>query len=170
MTPQPNTSRGCVKTPALNFGNDQILVMRNFVKMSKRIRWSENEFSHSLSLEPTPVGAVSSAFAVHVTRPAWLSSWSLGSRHAHGKILCHHSIWSRLICHRGNFLAACSGCLARFVTDYRHSCSYWICPDFYHGRFWLAWLFTFGHSIFSRNCLRVCWSVTRFSEAEEVVT
>ena len=49
----PNTSRGCVKTPALNFGNDQILVMRNFDKMSRRIRWSVNEFSHSLSLEPT---------------------------------------------------------------------------------------------------------------------
>ena len=57
----PNTSRGCVKTPALNFGNDQILVMSNFVKMSRRIRWSENEFSHSLSLEPTGVGAGSSA-------------------------------------------------------------------------------------------------------------
>ena len=57
----PNTSRGCVKTPTLNFGNDPFLVMRHFVKMSRRIRWSENEFLHSLSLEPTGVGAVSSA-------------------------------------------------------------------------------------------------------------
>jgi len=32
-----------------------------------------SEFSHSLSLQPTPVGALSSAFADHVTDPAWLS-------------------------------------------------------------------------------------------------
>ena len=51
----PNTSRGRVKTPALNFGNDPISVMRNVVEMSRRIQWSENEFSHSLSLEPTPI-------------------------------------------------------------------------------------------------------------------
>ena len=66
-----------MKTLAFNFGNDQISVMRNVVKMSRRIRWSENEFSHRLSLEPTPVGAVSSAFAVGIANPAWLSSWSL---------------------------------------------------------------------------------------------
>ena len=57
----PNTSRACVKTPAPNFGNDPIFVMTNFDEMSRRIRWSENEFSHSLSLEPTGDGAVSSA-------------------------------------------------------------------------------------------------------------
>ena len=50
-----------MRTPALNFGNDQILVVRNFDKMSRRIRWSEIEFSHSLSLEPT-------AFAPSVSR------------------------------------------------------------------------------------------------------
>ncbi len=30
------------------------------------------------SLEPTPVVAVSSAYAVGIANPAWLSSWSLG--------------------------------------------------------------------------------------------
>ena len=65
-----------MKTPALNFGNDQILVMRNFVKMSRRIRWSENEFSHSLSLEPTGVDALSSA-----------ASRVAGSRVAGGSVL-----------------------------------------------------------------------------------
>ena len=45
-----NHARACVKTRAPNFGNDPILVMRNFDKMSRRIQWSENEFSHSLAL------------------------------------------------------------------------------------------------------------------------
>ena len=53
MTTMPNHARGCVKTPALNFGNDQFLVMSHFVKMSRRIRWPENEFSHSLALQRT---------------------------------------------------------------------------------------------------------------------
>ena len=57
----PNTSRACVKTPPMNLGNDPIFVMMNFDKMSRRIRWPENKFSHRLSLEPTGVGAVSSA-------------------------------------------------------------------------------------------------------------
>ena len=51
----PNTSRGCVKTIESKFGNDQIFDMANFDEMSRRIQWSENEFSHSLSLEPTGV-------------------------------------------------------------------------------------------------------------------
>jgi hypothetical protein len=68
-----NKSRGCVKTPATKLGNDQILDMENFDEMSRRIRWSKNEFSHSLSPEPTAVGAVSSAIAVHVASRRWLS-------------------------------------------------------------------------------------------------
>ena len=31
-------------------------------------------FEHNQSLQPTPVGRLSSAFAVDITRPAWLSS------------------------------------------------------------------------------------------------
>ena len=57
----PNQSRGCVKSVGAKIGNDQILVMTRFDEMSRRIRWSENEFLHSLSLQPTPVGVVSSA-------------------------------------------------------------------------------------------------------------
>jgi hypothetical protein len=38
-----------VKTPEWKFGNDQIFDMQNFDEMSRRIRWSENEFSHSLT-------------------------------------------------------------------------------------------------------------------------
>ena len=80
-----NTSRGCVKTPAPNFGNDQILVMSNFDKMSRRIQWSENEFSHSLNTftGANAVGVGGSAVAVHVPRPAWFSSWSLGGTTHH---------------------------------------------------------------------------------------
>ena len=61
MSLMPNPSRGCVKTPESKFGNDQIFDRANFDEMSRRIQWSENEFLHSLSLEPTGVGAVSSA-------------------------------------------------------------------------------------------------------------
>ena len=69
----PNKSRGCVKNIAAKFGNDQIFDMGNFDEMSRRIEWSKNEFSHRLSPEPTAVGAVSSAVAVHVTSRRWLS-------------------------------------------------------------------------------------------------
>jgi hypothetical protein len=48
-----NNSRGCVKTVLRKFGNDQFLDMVNFDEMSWRIQWSKNEFSHSLSPEPT---------------------------------------------------------------------------------------------------------------------
>jgi hypothetical protein len=51
----PNNSRGCLKTVLSKFGNDQILNMRSDVEMSRRIQWSEIEFSHSLSPEPTPI-------------------------------------------------------------------------------------------------------------------
>ena len=70
----PNQSRGCVKTLGSKIGNDQILASAHFDEMSRRIGWSKNEFLHRLSLQPTPVGVVSSAFAVHVSSPAWLSS------------------------------------------------------------------------------------------------
>jgi hypothetical protein len=69
----PNNSRGCVKTLEMKIGNDQILDMVNFDEMSRRIQWSKNEFSHSLSPEPTAVGACRSAVAVHVTSRRWLS-------------------------------------------------------------------------------------------------
>jgi hypothetical protein len=49
-----NNSRACVKTPVRNFGNNQILDMGDFDEMSRRVRWSKNEFSHGLTLEPTP--------------------------------------------------------------------------------------------------------------------
>jgi len=49
----PNQSRGCVKSAGAKIGNDQILVVTHFDEMSRRIRWSKNEFSHSLSLQRT---------------------------------------------------------------------------------------------------------------------
>ena len=69
----PNQSRACVKSTDTKFGNDHIFDMANFDESSKWIEWSKNEFSHSLSLQPTPVGRLSSAFAVDIIRPAWLS-------------------------------------------------------------------------------------------------
>jgi hypothetical protein len=69
----PNHARGCVKRVGVKFGNDQIFDMENFDEVSRRIEWSKNEFSHSLSPEPTAVGAVSSAVAVRVTSRRWLS-------------------------------------------------------------------------------------------------
>ncbi|MGN6643931.1 MAG: hypothetical protein ACTHKU_13120, partial [Verrucomicrobiota bacterium] len=58
---QFNQARGGVKTPGAKFGNDQIFDMGKVDEMSRRIRWSENEFSHSLPLEPTVDSAFSSA-------------------------------------------------------------------------------------------------------------
>jgi hypothetical protein len=46
-----------VKSIGAKFGNDQISDMENFDEMSRRIEWSKNEFSHSLSPEPTGSGA-----------------------------------------------------------------------------------------------------------------
>jgi hypothetical protein len=54
----PNNSRGCVKTVLRKFGNDQFRDMRCVVEMSRRIQWSKNEFSHSLSPEPTPIAVL----------------------------------------------------------------------------------------------------------------
>ena len=73
MTTMPNQSRGCVKTVWSKFGNDQLLDMGSDIEMSRRIQWSEIEFSHSLSPEPTAVGAFRSAVAVHVASWRWLS-------------------------------------------------------------------------------------------------
>jgi hypothetical protein len=70
----PNKSRACVKSADMKFGNDQIFGAKHFDETSRRVGWSKNEFSHSLPLEPTPVGRFSSAFAVDITSPAWLSS------------------------------------------------------------------------------------------------
>jgi hypothetical protein len=70
---RPNKSRGCVKSVGVKFGNDQIFDMENFDEVSRRIEWSKNEFSHSLAPEPTAVGAVRSAVAVHVASRRWLS-------------------------------------------------------------------------------------------------
>ncbi len=63
-----------MKRAYLKFGNDQIFDMANFDETDKWTRLSENEFSHRLSLQPTPVGRLSSAFAVDIMGPAWLSS------------------------------------------------------------------------------------------------
>ena len=52
-----------MKTTDAKFGNDQFCVVLNFDEMSRWILWSENEFSHNLSPEPTAVGAVHSADA-----------------------------------------------------------------------------------------------------------
>jgi hypothetical protein len=38
-----------VKSAGVKFGNDQFLDMANFDEMSRRIQWSEIEFSHSLA-------------------------------------------------------------------------------------------------------------------------
>jgi hypothetical protein len=70
----PNKSRGCVKTLASKFGNDQILVVSHFGEMRRRIEWSEIEFSHSLSLQATRDGVFSSAARFTSFGPACLSS------------------------------------------------------------------------------------------------
>jgi hypothetical protein len=70
---QSNKTRGCVKSVGVKFGNDQIFDMENFDEVSRRIEWSKNEFSHSLSPEPTPIARRCSAIAVRVQDSAWLS-------------------------------------------------------------------------------------------------
>src|SRR5208283_6083846 len=69
----PNKSRGCVKSADMKFGNDQIFAVRHFDGSGRWMGWSKNEFSHSLSPEPTAVGACRSAVAVHVASRRWLS-------------------------------------------------------------------------------------------------
>ena len=46
------TVGACVKSADTKIGNDQIFDMRRFDESSRRIRWSENEFSHRLRLKP----------------------------------------------------------------------------------------------------------------------
>jgi hypothetical protein len=75
----PNTARGCVKSADMKFGNDQNFCVRHFDETSGWMGGSKNEFSHSLSPEPTAVGAVSSVVAVDIAGPARLS-WALGYR------------------------------------------------------------------------------------------
>ena len=48
-----NHARDCVKTPGVKFGNDPIFAVSDFDEMSRRIEWSEIEFSHSLALQRT---------------------------------------------------------------------------------------------------------------------
>jgi hypothetical protein len=67
---RPNQSQDRVKSADPNFGNDQICDMANFETSGGWIRWSKIEFSHRLSLEPTAIGAGSSAVAVRVTGSA----------------------------------------------------------------------------------------------------
>jgi hypothetical protein len=43
-----------VKSVGVKFGNDQIFDMENFDEVSRRIEWSKNEFSHSLTLRLIP--------------------------------------------------------------------------------------------------------------------
>ena len=74
MTHRPNKSRGCVKSVGVKFGNDQIFDMENFDEVSRRIEWSKNEFSHSLSLQATRDGRSSSASRFTLVGPACLSS------------------------------------------------------------------------------------------------
>jgi len=42
----------------MKFGNDQIFDMTNFDETSRWMGWSKNEFSHSLTLEPTATAPV----------------------------------------------------------------------------------------------------------------
>ena len=48
-----NHARGCVKTPGAKCGNDPICAMGSFAEMNRRIRWSQNEFLHSLARQRT---------------------------------------------------------------------------------------------------------------------
>ncbi|MGB7748384.1 MAG: hypothetical protein WBN75_13980 [Verrucomicrobiia bacterium] len=61
-----------MKTLDTKIGNDQFfdIDMGNFAKSSRWMGWSKNVFSHSLSLQPTPVGRFSSAFAIDIIHPA----------------------------------------------------------------------------------------------------
>ena len=63
-----------MKTPDTKIGNDQFFDMGNIDEMSRWTGWFKIEFLHSLLLQPTLVGRLSSAFAVDTAGPAWLSS------------------------------------------------------------------------------------------------
>jgi hypothetical protein len=51
----PDNSRSCVKSAGTNVGNDRFFDTGNFDGLSRWRRWSKNEFSRSLSPEPTAV-------------------------------------------------------------------------------------------------------------------
>ena len=80
----PNHARACVKTHRTtessknrrsHLAQDAFLFsVRVFRTTFSLFKFVFPEFSHSLALEPTPVGAFSSAFAVDLIAPAWLSS------------------------------------------------------------------------------------------------
>jgi hypothetical protein len=53
--PTPDKSRACVKSADTKFGNDHIFDMANFDETSRWMGWSKIEFSHSLSLQATPI-------------------------------------------------------------------------------------------------------------------
>jgi hypothetical protein len=64
-----------VKSADTEFGNEHIFDMENSDESSRRIGWFQNEFSHSLSLQPTPVGrCVSRQAGIDITGPARFSS------------------------------------------------------------------------------------------------
>jgi hypothetical protein len=68
-----NKSRGRVKSAGVKFGNDQISVVKHSDEMSRRMGWSKNDFLHSLSLQATRDGALSSASRFTSFGPACLS-------------------------------------------------------------------------------------------------
>src|ERR1035438_3078316 len=100
MTMPPNTARGCVKSADMKFSNDQIFDMANFGESSRWMGWLKNEFSHSLSPEPTAIGAVHQI----ETRPGSLTSFQQKSIHEHhqskNRQCCDILPWHRLVfCH-----------------------------------------------------------------------
>jgi len=70
----PNHARGCAKSVEDQFVNDPIYGMGSFDESRRWIGWSENEFSHSIALQPTPGSDSSSASRFTSLGPAWLSS------------------------------------------------------------------------------------------------
>jgi hypothetical protein len=66
--PRPNQSRGCVKAHDNKFGNDLFYDMENFYETNRRIQWSKNEFSHSLSPEPITAAAPVANYAMNRLR------------------------------------------------------------------------------------------------------
>jgi tRNA(His) 5'-end guanylyltransferase len=69
----PNHARACVKTLVSKFGNDQILAVSDFDEMSRRIEWSEIEFSHRLALQRTP------RCAFGLFDNVWPAQWLVGA-------------------------------------------------------------------------------------------
>jgi len=74
-----NKSRGCVKSVGVKFGNDQIFDMKNFDEVSRRIEWSKNEFSHSLSPAANAGWRLQFRFAVHGFSSRVAELWRLAT-------------------------------------------------------------------------------------------